>query len=143
MAKTLYDYWFVQFDFPNSEGKPYRSSGGEMVWCDELKREVPKGWGGATLGTFADLYQPKTISEKEMIDNGKYLVYGANGIVGRYSEYNHEESVVTITCRGNSCGTLNFTRPLSWITGNAMVVKPKKNIYSIDFIYNLLLSSNV
>lgn len=44
MAKTLYDYWFVQFDFPNSEGKPYRSSGGEMVWCDELKREVPKGW---------------------------------------------------------------------------------------------------
>ena len=44
MAKTLYDYWFVQFDFPNSEGKPYRSSGGEMVWCEELKRAVPKGW---------------------------------------------------------------------------------------------------
>lgn len=44
MAKTLYDYWFTQFDFPNAEGKPYRSSGGEMVWNDQLKREIPKGW---------------------------------------------------------------------------------------------------
>ena len=44
MAKTLYDYWFTQFDFPDENGKPYRSSGGEMVWNDQLKREIPKGW---------------------------------------------------------------------------------------------------
>lgn len=44
MAKTLYDYWFVQFDFPNHEGKPYKTSGGKMVWNEELKREVPEGW---------------------------------------------------------------------------------------------------
>jgi type I restriction enzyme S subunit len=44
MAKTLYDYWFVQFDFPDENGKPYKSSGGEMVWSEELKREIPKGW---------------------------------------------------------------------------------------------------
>lgn len=44
MAKTLYDYWFTQFDFPNAEGKPYRSSGGEIVWNDQLKRKIPKGW---------------------------------------------------------------------------------------------------
>ena len=44
MAKQLYDYWFVQFDFPNEEGKPYKSSGGEMVWNDKLKREIPKNW---------------------------------------------------------------------------------------------------
>ena len=44
MAKMLYDYWFTQFDFPNAEGKPYRSSGGEMVWNAQLKREIPKGW---------------------------------------------------------------------------------------------------
>ena len=49
MAKTLYDYWFTQFDFPNAEGKPYRSSGGEMVWNDQLKREIPKGWDTATI----------------------------------------------------------------------------------------------
>ena len=44
MAKMLYDYWFVQFDFPDENGKPYRTSGGEMVWNDQLKREIPKGW---------------------------------------------------------------------------------------------------
>jgi type I restriction enzyme S subunit len=44
MAKTLYDYWFVQFDFPNEDGKPYKTSGGKMVWNTELKREIPAGW---------------------------------------------------------------------------------------------------
>lgn len=44
MAKTIYDYWFVQFDFPDANGKPYKSSGGKMVWNEELKREIPEGW---------------------------------------------------------------------------------------------------
>ena len=142
MAKTLYDYWFVQFDFPDQNGKPYKSSGGKMVYHPELKREIPEGWGNSTLGEFADLYQPKTISDKEMIDDGEYLVYGANGIIGRYSEYNHEDSMVTISCRGN-CGIINVTRPYSWITGNSMVVKPKDDIYNIDYISNLLLSLSI
>ena len=50
MAKQLYDYWFVQFDFPNEDGKPYKSSGGEMVWNEKLKREIPKGWNVLKLG---------------------------------------------------------------------------------------------
>ena len=49
MAKQLYDYWFVQFDFPNDEGKPYKSSGGAMVWNDKLKREIPQGWDSSML----------------------------------------------------------------------------------------------
>ena len=52
MAKQLYDYWFVQFDFPNEEGRPYKSSGGEMVWNKKLKREIPKGWNETTLKSF-------------------------------------------------------------------------------------------
>lgn len=44
MAKQLYDYWFVQFDFPNENGRPYKSSGGKMVWNETLKREIPEGW---------------------------------------------------------------------------------------------------
>ena len=59
MAKTLYDYWFTQFDFPNAEGKPYRSSGGEMVWNDQLKREIPKGW---TPGTISSLMKIENTS---------------------------------------------------------------------------------
>lgn len=49
MAKQLYDYWFVQFDFPNEDGKPYKSSGGAMVWNEKLKREIPEGWNVANL----------------------------------------------------------------------------------------------
>ena len=55
MAKQLYDYWFVQFDFPNEEGKPYKSSGGEMVWNKKLKREIPKGWKVSMLANEVDL----------------------------------------------------------------------------------------
>ena len=54
MVKTLYDYWFVQFDFPDANGKPYRTSGGEMVWNEQLKREIPKGWEVDNLYRIAD-----------------------------------------------------------------------------------------
>ena len=53
MAKQFYDYWFVQFDFPNEEGKPYKSSGGAMVWNEKLKREIPQGWSGVSLKDLA------------------------------------------------------------------------------------------
>ena len=52
MAKTLYDYWFVQFDFPDANGKPYKSSGGKMVYNEELKREIPEGWDNRTFGNY-------------------------------------------------------------------------------------------
>ncbi len=58
MAKQLYDYWFVQFDFPNEEGKPYKSSGGEMIWNEKLKRMIPKEW------TNANIYQLASISKE-------------------------------------------------------------------------------
>ena len=67
MAKTLYDYWFVQFDFPDQNGKPYKSSGGKMVYHPELKREIPEGWGVEkleNLGTIVGGSTPtKSISD--------------------------------------------------------------------------------
>ena len=55
MAKSLYDYWFVQFDFPDENGKPYRTSGGEMVWNEQLKREIPKGWKAIEYSELVDI----------------------------------------------------------------------------------------
>jgi type I restriction enzyme S subunit len=55
MAQTMYDYWFVQFDFPDENGKPYKTSGGEMVWNDELKREIPQEWTAGTLQNLGDI----------------------------------------------------------------------------------------
>ena len=63
MAKTIYDYWFVQFDFPDRNGKPYKSSGGKMVWNEDLKREIPEGWEVKRLDECVDLiidYRGKT-----------------------------------------------------------------------------------
>lgn len=54
MAKTIYDYWFLQFDFPDENGKPYKSSGGKMVWNEELKKEIPEGWEVGNLYDIAD-----------------------------------------------------------------------------------------
>ena len=73
MAKQLYDYWFVQFDFPNEEGKPYKSSGGAMVWNEKLKREIPKGWSVKNLEQIATSYQQGLIrSNNQLSTVGKY-----------------------------------------------------------------------
>ncbi len=58
MAKTLYDYWFVQFDFPDKNGKPYKISGGKMVWNKELKREIPEGWEVKSIDYYANVIDP-------------------------------------------------------------------------------------
>lgn len=59
MAKSHYDYWFVQFDFPDENGKPYRTSGGEMVWNEQLKREIPKGWEATNIGNLTTVVTGK------------------------------------------------------------------------------------
>lgn len=66
MAKTLYDYWFVQFDFPDDNGKPYKSSGGEMVYNDVLKRDIPKGWEVGVLGEIISLTRGLTYDKSEI-----------------------------------------------------------------------------
>ena len=73
MAKQLYDYWFVQFDFPNEDGKPYKSSGGKMVWNEKLKREIPEGWDMSLIKDIAITYSggtPKS-TNVEYYDNGE------------------------------------------------------------------------
>ncbi len=63
MAKTIYDYWFVQFDFPDKNGKPYKTSGGKMVWNAELKREIPEGWESGELNKLGDIIGGSTPSK--------------------------------------------------------------------------------
>ena len=89
MAKQLYEYWFVQFDFPNEEGKPYKSSGGAMVWNEKLKREIPKGWNTVVIGDILDKYPAtKRYETKEYLPQGKYPIIdqGDSYIVGFTNE---------------------------------------------------------
>ena len=75
MAKQLYEYWFVQFDFPNEEGKPYKSSGGAMVWNEKLKREIPQGWNILPISDILDKYPTtKRYETKEYLQIGKYPI---------------------------------------------------------------------
>ena len=103
-------------------------------FCDE--------WEEVRLGEIAEIYQPQTISQTELTDEG-FDVYGANGIIGKYYQYNHELEQIAVTCRGNTCGTVNFTKPKSWITGNAMVINLDNSTKAIKtFIYYLFLNTN-
>lgn len=75
MAKTVYDYWFVQFDFPNAEGKPYKSSGGKMVWSEELKREVPEGWEVGELKDIANITMGQSPAGESYNEDGNGMVF--------------------------------------------------------------------
>lgn len=90
-------------------------------------------WKTVALGDVCEMYQPKTITSKELVVEGEYFVYGANGIIGKYSSFNHEEAQLVIGCRG-SVGAVHVTKPKSWITGNAMVVNPKVDDINLRFL---------
>jgi restriction endonuclease S subunit len=98
-------------------------------------------WTETTLGDLCEIYQPETISRAQMDNVAPYIVYGANGPVGRYSRFNHSEPEVVVTCRGATCGVVNMTPSHCWITGNAMVVKPKDERSIKSFLYWALQTS--
>ena len=75
MAKQLYDYWFVQFDFPDENGKPYKSSGGKMVWDKRLKREIPLLWKAKIVEEVADVYNGATPSTVNELNYGGDIVW--------------------------------------------------------------------
>ena len=120
MAKQLYDYWFVQFDFPNEEGKPYKSSGGKMVWNEKLKRAIPDGWYADNICRIADILSGGTPSKQvdAYWQNGNIPFFGPTdytGAIFQLTTAEHitneglkhcasslfEEGVVIITARGS------------------------------------------
>lgn len=86
------------------------------------------------LKEFCKMYQPPTISTKEMIPDGDYVVYGANGPIGRYNKFNHEEPQLLVTCRGATCGAVNMSEPFAWINGNAMVIQPNLKLATLEYM---------
>ena len=110
MAKQLYDYWFVQFDFPNEEGKPYKSSGGKMVWNDELKREIPEGWAVETIGTYAHVRRGSTITKAQTAEGKIKVVAAAIEHSFLHNKANRDAYVITVSASGANAGFINFWR---------------------------------
>ena len=105
MAKTLYDYWFVQFDFPDQNGKPYKSSGGKMVYHPELKREIPEGWGVVRLGELQI-----TTGKRDAnfgTENGKYDFWTTANSPIKADEFSFEGKAILVAGNGNFY--VNFT----------------------------------
>ncbi len=122
-----------------AESGDYNLSGDRYI---EAVNFANQKWPMVELGEVCEIYQPKTITSKEIKQTGKYKVFGANGVIGFYDKYNHEDAEVLITCRGATCGTVNMSEPKSWITGNAMVVKPKDNLDK-NFLFYFLRNTNL
>ncbi|RVZ81052.1 restriction endonuclease subunit S [Helicobacter pylori] len=138
ILELLYEQYFVRFDFSDENNKPYQTSGGKMKFSKELNRLIPSGWSVRFLNhKIVSTYQPKTISKTLLNDSYSYSVYGGGGIIGRFTEYNHEQSEFIISCRGQ-CGISYLTLPKSWITGNAMVIRPTKSYTSKTYLYHTI-----
>jgi type I restriction enzyme S subunit len=95
MAKQLYDYWFVQFDFPDENGRPYKSSGGKMVWEEKLKREIPEGWNAKNICAIADILSGGTPSKQDSSywENGTIPFFGPTDYNGNMFQLDTAEYI--------------------------------------------------
>lgn len=130
MAKQLYDYWFVQFDFPNEEGKPYKSSGGAMVWNDKLKREIPQGWDFCFL---EDLLTIRNGRDHKHLADGIYPVYGSGGEMRKVSEYLYDGESVLMPRKG-SLNNIMYVNEAFW-TVDTMFYSEMKLSNCAKYIY--------
>ena len=95
MAKRLYDYWFVQFDFPDENGRPYKTSGGKMMKNDVLKKEIPEGWEVKTIGEIIDKYPTtKRFASSEYLKEGKYPIIDQDSSTFIAGYTNEENSIL-------------------------------------------------
>ncbi len=130
MARQLYDYWFVQFDFPNEEGKPYKSSGGAMVWNDKLKREIPQGWDFCFL---EDLLTIRNGRDHKHLADGIYPVYGSGGEMRKVSEYLYDGESVLMPRKG-SLNNIMYVNEAFW-TVDTMFYSEMKLSNCAKYIY--------
>lgn len=97
IIKQIYDYWFVQFDFPNKEGKPYKSSGGKMVWNETLKREIPEEWLTKSLNDISISYRGVTYSPSDLVDKERgVLVLRGNNIENNHVVYDSNVAYIPL-----------------------------------------------
>ena len=156
MAKQLYDYWFVQFDFPDENGRPYKSSGGEMVWNEKLKREIPKEWTCTELNKWLEIKSGFAFKSETYISKGVYKIITIKNVQDHYLDTTSCDYVDQIPQGMKNWCVLSLNDRLISLTGNCgrLCVVTEKNLLLnqrvgllacddeyLDYAY-LLLSSN-
>ena len=140
MAKLLYDYWFVQFDFPNEESKPYKSSGGKMVWNEKLKREIPEGWEVLLVGDILDKVQntPRLVTN-EYMTNGLYPIIDQTSNI-YYAGFTDREDAVSkqfpaVVFGDHSCAVKYVNFPFVRGADGTQIILSKDDRISIEYLY--------
>lgn len=121
MARQLYDYWFVQLDFPDKNGKPYKFSGGKMVWDEKLKREIPEGWDAALMKDFLVIGNGK---DHKDLETGIYPVYGSGGLMRYVNEFLFSGESVLLPRKGSLSNFMYVNEPF-WTVDTMFYTKEK------------------
>ncbi len=151
MAKQLYDYWFVQFDFPSENGKPYKSSGGKMVWNEKLKREIPEGWEVSNICKISKILSGGTPSKKisSYWNNGTLLFFAPTDYCRDMFQINTAERItseglkncasslfnigtIIITARGSIGKLIIVGKPMA-MNQSCYAIEPKED--SREYLY--------
>jgi len=140
MAKQLYDYWFVQFDFPDENGKPYKSSGGQMVWNEKLKREIPGGWKVTNIGSILDkVFITPRLSTDEYLPSGTYPIIDQATDVYYAGFTEREEAVVNqypaVVFGDHSCAVKYVNFPFVRGADGTQVILSKDSNIPIEYLY--------
>ena len=130
IAQTLFKRWFVEFEFPDENGLPYKSSGGKMV-SSELG-EIPEGWRVGKINEISTISTGKGLKRAEYIEKGSYPVYGANGEMCRTNSFLFDEKLI-ITGRVGTLGNIYIVNGKMWISDNVLILKPEENFFYFTY----------
>lgn len=140
MAKQLYDYWFVQFDFPDETGKPYKSSGGKMMWNEKLKREIPEGWEVTEISSILDKVKttPRLVSDEYLKQGDFPIIDQATDVY--YAGFTNREDAVSqqypvVIFGDHSCTVKYVNFPFVRGADGTQVMLSKNKKVSIEYLY--------
>lgn len=142
-AQALYKHWFVDFEFPNEEDMPYKSSGGAMVYNEELEKEIPEGWEVKSINEVSALRYGKMLNSNLFKDSG-FPVFSGYGIRGYYDEYMYEKPQILVLCRGVSgTGRVELSPEFAYITNLSIVLEININTVAKGYYYYYLKNDNL
>ena len=137
MAQAIYKQWFVDFEFPDENGKSYKSNGGEMVFNDVIEQEIPKGWEVGALNNLIEIKYGKAYSH---LTNGKIPLYGSGGIMGYVNKYLYDKPSVLIPRKGSLNNIVFIDKPF-WCV-DTMFYSILKNEFCGSYVYHYLISKD-
>ena len=142
---TLYDYWFSQFDFPDNNGKPYKTNGGSMYYCNQLGKSIPLGWNSTPVSEICVCHDSKRVplaSSERQIMQGNYPYYGATEIMDHVNRYIFDGDYVLLAEDGSIMGknghpVLQRISGKCWVNNHAHILEPVSG-YSCLLLFMLL-----